>query len=396
MKKRICLINAQIVTPSDVINRGYIVVSGTKIINIGHMQDFEGLKDDSTIDAKGRLVLAGFIDQHVHGGGNADTMDASREAFKKIAVAHTAYGTTSLCLTTIAASKDELLKVCENLRDYLEGTTTKKHARIIGIHLEGPFMNPIMKGAHQEKYMVQFNYSEFMDYKRVLGDYLRIVTVAPETSDSFNDIKRASQNSTVISLGHSNAEMEIASTAFDNGVKCITHFFNAMTPFHHRAPGVIGAALQNSAVMVEIIPDPNLVHPASMAMLYKLLGPERIIIITDSLRAAASKTLKKFTFAERTIVVNRGSCFLEDGTIWGSKLTMNEAVRNFMHFSNCSLVEVSRMASQNSAKLLGMSNKGSVEPGKDADLVILDEKFKTLFAMVEGNIVFSILHNSGI
>lgn len=388
MIKRICLINAQIVSPSAVIKSGYIAASGTQIVSIGYMKNFRRRASDNVVDVKGGRVVSGFIDQHVHGGGNADMMDANPRAFKKIAQAHTAFGTTALCLTTVAASKDRLLEICKSLTKYICETKPKEHAKIVGVNLEGPFMSPEMKGAHQEKFMVQFTHAEFADYKHVAGEYLRIITVAPERLDSLAVIRDAVEHSTVVSLGHSKADFETASRAFELGAKCVTHFFNAMTSFHHRAPGILGAVLNNPSVMVEIIPDPNMVHPASINMIYKLLGPERIIIITDALRAAATKKLRSFTLAERNILVARGSCYLEDGTIWGSKLTMNEAVKNFMKFSGCSLLEASLMASRNSAKLLGLHNKGSLEVGKDADLVVLNGEFNVLLTMVEGRIVF--------
>lgn len=388
MIKRTCLINAQIVGSTKLIKKGYVTILGDKILGMGNMRSFRYRKGDYVIDVHGRLVLAGFIDQHVHGGGNADTMDATRKAFKKIAQAHTNYGTTSLCLTTVASSKEQLITICKNLRNYLQESAFKKHARIVGVNLEGPFMNPEMRGAHQEKFMAELTHAEYTDYKSIAGNYLRIITVAPETLGSLDEISKITKDSTVISLGHTKADIEIASKAFEMGAACVTHFFNAMTLFHHRAPGILGAVLNNPSVMVEIIPDPNMVHPASMKLIYKLLGPERIIIVTDALRAAASQKTKKFTFSGRKILVTKGSCYLEDGTIWGSRLTMNEAVKNFVKFTGCSLIDASMMASQNSAKLLGLENKGSLGIDKDADLVVLDEKYNVILTIVEGKIAF--------
>ena len=391
--KRLCLVNAKIVIPSGVVDNGYIIIVGTKIAKIGRLDEFEKYEEDIIIDIIGHTILAGFIDQHVHGGGNADTMDDTWKAFEKIATVHAAHGTTSMCLTTVAHSKDKLLKICQDVKNYSQKMKPNKHAKILGVHLEGPFMNPAMKGAHQEEYMVRLNYAEFLDYIAVGEDYLRIITFAPEMLESIDEIRKISHTKTVLSLGHTKVDYAGASLAFEYGVKCVTHFFNAMTLFHHRNPGIIGASLKNPLVKIEIIPDPNLVHPVSIEMAYQLFGAERIIIITDALRVAGHNTTKKFVLAGRNLVVNKDSCYLEDGTIWGSKLTMNEAVRNFIQITNCTLVEASIMASRNSAILLGMENKGSVEIGKDADLVVLDERFNVLMTVVEGVVVYSALHS---
>lgn len=385
------ILHGNILTPDRLVENKNLVIENGKITRIE--KPISSKTDGLIIDAKGLFVLPGFVDQHVHGGGGADTMDATNEAFETIVKAHARHGTTSLCLTTIASPASKLIYTLNSIKSFMgmQHQNNVGGAKVLGVNLEGPFLNPDKKGAHREEYIESPSLENFLRYSKILKDELKLVTIAPEVAGALELISYISKlKYPVVSIGHSNADVVIAMQAFNLGAKCITHFYNAMSPFHHRRPGIMGAITQNESVAIELIPDQNLIDPSSIKIASKLVGSERIIIITDALMSAGT-SLTQFNFSGKSIQVKDGSCFTEDGTVWGSILTMDKAIRNFIKFTDCSVDFAVKSATKNPASLLGVKRKGGLKIGYDADVVVVNEEMEVLATIVEGNLAYSIL-----
>lgn len=389
METTTAIINGQVFTSEEVIPKGVVVYRGRKILAVGDQQEVVLPKRGTEIvDAKGLLVLPGFIDQHVHGGGNADTMDNSYEAICSITRTHARFGTTAMCLATVAAPEEDLIATLGTIAEAVE-RGCPGGGRVLGAHVEGPFMNPEACGAHQVQFMVPPSIDHLRRYQDAARGRIQIFTMSPELPGIMKIIETAVEMQIVISIGHTQARLEQILEAIERGARCVTHFYNAMAPFHHRQPGALGAIVADNRLMVELIADEVHVHLLALEIVLRLVGPNRVILITDCLRVAGSSGVECFDFSGNTLFVREDACFLADGTIWGSLLTMNRAVVNASKISACSLLEAVKMASLNSARLLGIADrKGSLEPGKDADILIADSDMNICRTIVEGNTVY--------
>ncbi len=383
------IVNGQIYMPNKVISKGLLLYSGRKIVAVGEQKEVRLPNTEVTIiDVKGMLVLPGFIDQHVHGGGNADTMDGTYEAICNIARTHARYGTTALCPTTVAAPKKDMLVALRSIADAAEKGCSNG-ARILGANIEGPFMNSQACGAHRIEFMISPSSDLLSEFQDVARGKVKICTVAPELRGAVRFIEDATKIGVVVSIGHTVANFEEANSAIEAGASCVTHFFNAMTKFHHRHPSILGAVSMDNDIMIELIADRKLVHPTALEMMIRLIGSNRVILVTDSLEAAGTSNIERFDFSGNTLHVRGNSCFLEDGTIWGTLLTMNLAVANVARLPSGSLLDAVNMASFNPARLLGIDQtKGSLEVGKDADILLDDSEIRIHRTIVEGETVY--------
>lgn len=258
-------------------------------------------------------------------------------------------------------------------------------ARILGAHLEGPFINKKYKGAQKEDFIIEPSFDFIKDYL----DVIKLITIAPEMDKDYKFIEKLKKETNIIiSMGHTNATYEEAMEAIDKGVSYTTHMFNAMTPLNHRNPGVVGAAL-DSDVFCELIADKIHVNPAMFRLLKRVKTEDRIVLITDSMRAGCLKDCISELGGQKVIVKNN-SARLTDGTLAGSILKLNEGLKNFKENTDSSICEVVKLASYNPAFKLGLDNEmGSIEVSKLADLVIFDEDFNVLKTFIKGREVFS-------
>lgn len=381
------IINGKIITPNNVLYNKAVIFD-EKIIDIIDESCFkkqincEQISGIEIVDAQENYISPGFIDIHIHGSGGYDAMDDDVEAVNCISEVIAKNGVTSFLPTTMTMSKEKVYKALDNVEYWMK--SNPKGARILGVHLEGPFINEKYKGAQKEDYIIKPEYNFIEKYKHII----KIITFAPEKDDNFSFIKQIIEKTNInLSIGHSNASYEETMEAIKMGLNSATHIFNAMTPLNHRKPGIVGAAF-NSDIYCEIIADTIHIHPAVFQTLVKIKGIDKIILITDSMRAGCSEDGISEIGGQKVIVKNNAAR-LEDGTLAGSILTLNNAVKNYMEHTDINIYEAVNMASLNPARYLKIDNKtGSIEVGKDADIVVFDNDFCVKQTIINGKTIY--------
>ena len=376
-----------IVTPFQLLEDRIIIIEKGKIIAItDKKEDLAILKNVEKIEAKDKFVVPGYIDIHVHGGGGSDVMDGEYEAIKQVATTHSRFGTTAFLPTTMTMAKDKIIKSLKSIHEArLKGTGT---AEILGIHLEGPYINPEKKGAQKEEDIKKVSVEEFLEFNQASGNLIRLVTIAPEMPGAIDFIRWLHQQGIIVSVGHSNATYKQVQEGIQAGLSHVTHIFNAMRGLHHREPGVVGAALSSPKLIVEMIADGVHLHPMVLKMLTQIKESEKLVLITDAMRATGFKE-GIYDLGGQEVIVTQGQAKLKNGTLAGSVLTMDKAVKNLVTKVGISLLNAVQMASYNPAKCLGIDDrKGSLELYKDADIVILNKNLETELTMVAGKVVY--------
>lgn len=333
------------------------------------------------IDANGGYVAPGFIDIHIHGYLGEDASDGKAEGIRTMAEGIVKNGVTGWLPTTMTVSVAELTKAFDAIGSLKEESKSWNGATILGVNAEGPYINAKKKGAQAEEHILVPNADFFKKY----GDLIKIATMAPEQDADFAAIKELKKETGIlISMGHTNATFEQAVDSIHNGVGHITHLFNAQTPLTHRAPGVVGAALTTD-VSVELICDTFHIHKGLFSLIAKVKG-DKLCLITDCTRAGGMPD-GEYELGGQKFYLKGIECLLEDGTIAGSVLKMNAAVRNVLENTDLPLYEVVNAASLNPATAIGVAGtKGSIESGKDADLVIFDENINIQKTIIGGTV----------
>ncbi len=376
------IINGKIVLPTQIIE-GKALLFDQKII--GLTDDAAQLENAEIIDAKGAYVCPGLVDVHIHGYLNEDTSDGNQEGLQKIAYGLVKNGVTSFLPTTMTVPFDEIEKALDVSRT-LKAESAKdtwKGAQILGVHAEGPFINKSKKGAQAESAILAPDAQRVLKHK----DIIKVITFAPEVEGGLEFVRQIKEGSDIVlSIGHTNATYEEACAAIQLGANHITHTYNAMTPLNHRNPGVVGAALTND-VYTELIADTFHVHSGIFSLMAKTKG-DHMVLITDCVRAGGMPD-GEYSLGGQPIFLKGIECRLEDGTIAGSVLRLNYAVKNMYAHGNVSLYEAVRMASLNAAASIGMEKtKGSLEAGKDADIMMMDANCEVSATYIAGRQVF--------
>ncbi len=337
--------------------------------------------DAEVIDAGGRYVAPGFIDLHIHGYMGEDASDGSAEGIRIMAEGIVKNGVTAWLPTTMTVSVEQLTKAFDTIGGLKEESKGWNGATILGVNAEGPYINPKKKGAQAEEHILK----PVADFYKKYADLIKIATMAPEMDEGFEAIKELKKETNIlISMGHTNADYEQAQNAINNGVGHITHLFNAQTALQHRNPGVVGAALTND-VSVELICDTFHIHPALFSLVANAKG-NKLCLITDCTRAGG-KPDGEYDLGGQKFYLKGIQCLLEDGTIAGSVLKMNDAVLNVKNNTSLALHEVVNAASLNPATAIGVNGtKGSIDVGKDADLVIFDENIRIYKTIIGGTV----------
>jgi N-acetylglucosamine-6-phosphate deacetylase len=370
------IINAKIITDKEVLE-GYSLSFDAKIISLS--QDIP--KDTEVIDVKGLFLSAGFIDIHIHGSNGFDVMDATEEALDEISKSILQTGTTSFLATTMTMSKEDIYLALLNVQNYVQ----KEGAKILGVHLEGPFINIAKKGAQNDSYIQKPN----IELIRPFMNIVKMITLAPEVEGAKEFIEYLSKEypHVLLSIGHSNASYQESKESFSWGISHATHLFNAMNALHHREPGIVGAVLDTDEVSFDIIADLIHLHPSFFNLLYKL-KKEELILVTDAMRAGCMQCETSEVGGQK-VTVKDGEARLEDGTLAGSVLKFNEALKNFYEYTDISLPELISMVTKIPAQKLGLE-KGLLKIGYESDLVLFDKSFEVSAVYIDGDIVFSL------
>lgn len=390
---RTLIFNGRIITPYRTINNGSILVEDGKIADIS-----EGrlpVSECTTIDAKGLYVSPGFIDIHTHGGGGFDFMDGTVEAYLGAAIEHAKHGTTALVPTTVTSTKESLK---ETFEIYKKAKASKnKGAALLGLHLEGPYFSMEQRGAQDPRYIKN---PEREEYEKILSwsdDIIRW-SAAPELDGAMEFGRFLKEKNILPSIGHSNAIYEEVIEAFENGYTHITHLYSGMSGVRrinaYRYAGVIESAFLIDEMTVEIIADGAHLPSSLLKLIYKIKGPDKIALVTDSMRAAGMPEGESILGGIRDgqkVIVEDGVAKLPDRTAFaGSVATADRLVRTMINIAQVPLIDAVRMMTTTPAKIMKIDDrKGSIVVGKDADLVIFDEDINIQTTMVEGEVVYS-------
>lgn len=333
------------------------------------------------------IVVPGFIDQHIHGASSSDSMDGTYKDIENIACGLAKEGTTSFLPTTMTQDPENIRHALVSIKEYMDAKPDTG-ARVLGVHLEGPFISLKFIGAQPEEFVSNPSVEVFKEYQKVSGDNIRIVTLAPEEEGSSELIKYLKENNIVASVGHTNATSAEIEKAIELGLSNVTHTFNAQKPLHHREIGVVGSALLYDELNCELICDTIHVSVPAIKLVIKNKPHDKVTLITDSMRAKHMAD-GDYELGGQPVYVRNGEARLANGTLAGSVLKMNHAVRNVHKLAGVPLTDVLDFASINPAKNIGVDKeRGSIEVGKYADLVVLDENFEVVMTIVEGNVVY--------
>jgi N-acetylglucosamine-6-phosphate deacetylase len=376
------VVNAKIITPAGVLENGSLRVKDGIIIEISDTT-LESNLVISSLDAKGNWLMPGFIDVHVHGGAGHDFMDANEEGLAAITKFHAAHGTTSMLATTLTASRDDLTAIIDRVSRFM--AKPMPFAQIIGVHLEGPFINVKWKGAQNPAYILPPQPEWLEDWVTRFPGIIKLQTLAPETEGALDYIEKLAFHGIVASCGHTDATYEQIVAAADRGLRHAVHTYNAMKPLHHREPGTVGAVLTDNRITAEVIADGHHVHPAGIKLLTSAKGTDNVILVTDAM-AAAGMPDGDYEIGGLPVSMSCGVARLKEaGNLAGSTLDMISAVRYLVREIGVSLEEASRMASANPARQLGIESiTGTLEVGKAADFLLINPSLELLGTWVGG------------
>ncbi len=376
--------NIEVYTEENGIVKTSLAIKDGKISAIGNAIEVEELASFN----ENAIIVPGFIDQHIHGANGADAMDGSVEALNKIATAVAKEGTTTFLATTMTQSEENILNALSAVKEYIENNY-EEGARVLGVHLEGPFISPKFIGAQPLEYVVKGNAELFDKYYKASGNSIKIVSLAPEMDGADELITHLKEKGVVASIGHSGAKYSECEKSVKLGVSNITHTYNAQLGLHHRDIGVVGAGLMIDEVNCELICDTIHVSIPAIKLVIKNKPHDKVTLITDAMRA---KHLPDglSELGGQTVIVKNGEARLENGALAGSVLKMNDAIKNLVTLAGVEFTDAIDFATVNPAKNLGIFNEtGSIKVGKNADLTILDKTtFEVLLTVRNGKVIY--------
>ena len=375
--------HATLFTPERQIDDGAVLVDGRRIRACGPSDEIPRPSAAQTIDGHGLLLTPGFIDLQINGAFGHD-FTADPDSIGLVAARLPRYGVTAF-LPTVITSPLETVSAAQDVLAGL-GVADTLGARPLGLHVEGPFLNPDKRGAHSPEHLRLPNLAAARDWSPRHG--VRLVTIAPELPGALDLVAQLAEQGVVVSAGHSAATYEQANQGFVAGIRYGTHLFNAMPPLHHREPGLVGALLSNGRVRVGFIVDGIHTHPSIVDLVWRTVGSARLSLVTDAV-AALGMPPGRHGLAEFEVLVDETSARLPDGTLAGSILSLDAALRNLVAFTGCSLVEALRTVTTTPAELLGLeAERGRIAPGAMADLVLLTPDLQVQTTIAEGRVVY--------
>ena len=357
-------------TPDGVLEGGTLTVDDAgRIAEVGPSRTAPARADD--LDATGQWVLPGFVDVHVHGGGGADFMHGTTEAVRQITRTHAQFGTTGLLATTLTAARGVTDRAIRAAREVQETGPGAGEARVLGVHLEGPYLCPARRGAQPEAFVRLPDVDEMAHWITLGGRAIKKITLAPEMAGAEAVIKEAVAAGMTVSVGHTDADAEQIEQAIDWGATGATHVFNAMRGLSHREPGAAGACLARREIVCEVIADGVHLHPLVVRLILAAKGPEGAVLVTDAIEGASMPD-GVYHLGGQAVTVQNGTAAFADGTLAGSVLTMNRAFANVLAFAEISVTHAARLSSANAARQLGLAGTlGEIAVGQAADLVAL-------------------------
>jgi len=374
--------NATAILPDREAHDASVIIDGDRIATV---ETRESVKGDNEIDLSHCVLFPGFIDVHNHGSIGIDVMDASESDLHKVSHYLVSQGVTGWVPTLVPSSDDNYAQVAQMIQRAMQDSS--KGARVLGIHYEGPFVNTAQCGALHSNHFKTYAGPDDLDPLRLPATGVRMITLAPEVEGGVALVSELNSRGWVISIGHTRAALELLNEVFEGGARHMTHFMNAMAPLHHRNPGPIGWGLSRDDVTCDIIADGVHLDPVILKLLMRVKGSRGLSLISDSI-AAAGKGDGEYQIWGETIAVRDGRTSNSAGSIAGSVISMLDAVK-MMRSVGASDVEVARMASTNPARLLRISDRcGSIEVGKNADLVAVDAAGSVVLTIVGGEVVY--------
>ena len=342
-----------------------LYINDHRLVDKAEYQD-----DEKVIDAEGLLVLPGLVDIHSHGAAGEDFSDGNPEGLKKILQYEKRCGITSYCPTSMTFPKERLRQIFASIK----GAQTEEEAKVVGINMEGPFLDPAKKGAHVEEWIAAPDAAFVRELNQDVDGLVRLVTLAPNMDGAEEFIKEMHEE-VCISLGHTAADYDCASRAMKLGAHHVTHLYNAMQPLGHRAPGLIGAAMDDPECMVELICDGYHIHPSAIRAAFRLFGPERVILISDSMRATGMEN-GTYELGGQEVTVKDRKAVLKDGTLAGSATNLYGCMCKAIEFG-IPLEQAIMAATANPARSIGIFDRvGSIRIGKQADLLLVSENLE--------------------
>ena len=376
------------ITPKgEVANAGILIRDG-EIEMVGPRSGVELPSGATEVRATDSTAIPGFVDVHIHGAGGHDVMEANETALSTITGRLAAFGTTSLLATTITASADDTCRSVEGIAKYISGQyqTSDTRAEILGIHFEGPFLSKERRGVHPAEWLQLPSAELLQKFLQAAAGNARILTIAPELLGATPCIDAARSLGMVVSIGHTDATYEQARAAVAHGAHHATHVYNAMRPFTHRDPGVIGAVLTTPEVTAELIADGIHVDEIAMKVLLQAKGAQGVVLISDGTSATGMPD-GEYLLGGLKVTVNGGVCRSAEGRLAGSTLTLDRALRNIVGLG-IPLADAVRMLTLNPATLLGIEfKKGALRTGADADIVLLNDELEIERVWARGTVV---------
>lgn len=378
--EKILLKNGKFVLANRIVSGDLLIIDG----KIKKITEKENPLYENGIDLKGKYVVPGFIDAHIHGAYGADAMDGTVEALKTISSFVVKHGTTNFLATTLTSTKEILENVLEKVAEVQDKELDG--ANIFGAHMEGPYFDIQYKGAQNEKYMKPAGIEEIKEYLSVKPGLVKLFSLSPKDETTLEAIKFLKENGVVVSVGHSAVNFDDVQKAIKAGLSHSTHTYNGMRGFTHREPGVVGAVLTNDAVMAEIIFDKIHVHPEAVRLLLKAKGVDKVECITDAMSATGLPD-GNYKLGELDVYVKDSQARLvSNDSLAGSVLTLDKAFKNVIELGY-SIFDAVKMTSTNAAKEFGL-NTGEISEGKDADLVVLNDDYSVDMTFVKGKLKY--------
>jgi N-acetylglucosamine-6-phosphate deacetylase len=379
---------SRILTPIEEVSDAVILVEGDKITAIGHRDEIQVPPDATHFAAPGSTVVPGFIDIHIHGAGGHDVMEATPRALDKITETVARHGTTSMLATTVTAPIDETCHSLERIARYVRNHEQPQEgnrlaSEIVGVHLEGPFISHARRGVHPPEALAKPSIETFEKLSKAADGLVRLLTVAPELPGALKLIAYAAQAGITVGMGHTDATYDEARAGVQAGARHAVHMYNAMRPFDHRDPGIIGAVLTDPEITAEVIADGHHVAGPAIQVLMGTKGFETVLLVSDGI-AATSMRDGKYPLGNLTVTVKDGVARSEEGKLAGSTLTLDRALR-FVVGLGVPFEDALRMVTIQPARRIGLAGKkGILAPGSDADIVVLTPDLRVEAVMTRG------------